>query len=212
MGKIDIAKETTKQKLKQDLINVFSKINIKYGDFNQSLMELGATVCLPNGKPLCDTCPVMHLCEAFHAGRETELPVKSGKKERRIEKRQVLVVCYEGKFLLHKREKKGLLSGLWEFPNVLEIQPGNAGLQTEDELTAGPDMLQRIADGDVETDGLSVTLKKRKKVKHIFSHVEWHMEGMFAECEIKRYFGSTVTIAYAVYNSVMFSTVEDMSV
>ena len=168
----DIAKEATKQKLKEDLTNIFRKKTLNYGDFNQSLMELGATVCLPNGKPLCDTCPVMHLCEAFHTGRETELPVKSGKKERRIEKRQVLVLCYEGKFLLHKREKKGLLSGLWEFPNVL---------QTEE-----PQLLQLISDGVEETDGWSVTVKKQKKAKHIFSHVEWHMEGIFAECESDR--------------------------
>ena len=156
----DIAKEATKQKLKVDLTTAFREQNINYGDFNQSLMELGATVCLPNGKPLCDTCPVMHLCEAFHAGRETELPVKSGKKERRIEKRQVLVLCYEGKFLLHKREKKGLLSGLWEFPNapVTEV------------------------DAVILPEGTSFTIKKRKKAKHIFSHVEWHMEGIFVEC------------------------------
>ncbi len=175
----DIAKEATKQKLKQELINVFRRKTILYGDFNQSLMELGATVCLPNGKPLCDTCPVMHLCKAFHAGRETELPVKSGKKERRIEKRQVLVLCYEGKFLLHKRERKGLLSGLWEFPNVLQQEVASEGALA---------LLQGIFAGEAEpkTDGLSVTIKKQKKAKHIFSHVEWHMEGIFIECESDR--------------------------
>lgn len=151
----DIAKEATKRKLNEDLTNVFREKPTRYGDFNQSLMELGATVCLPNGKPLCDTCPVMHLCQAFHEGRETELPVKSGKKDRRIEKRQVLVLCYEGRFLLHKREEKGLLSGLWEFPNVL----------------LG------------EADGVVFRRNKVKKAKHIFSHVEWHMEGIFVECE-----------------------------
>ena len=153
----DIAKEATKQKLKEDLINVFCEQSIPYGDYNQSLMELGATVCLPNGKPLCDTCPVMHLCKAFHAGRETELPVKSGKKERRIENRIVFVVFYEGKILLHKREGQGLLAGLWEFPNMLRKE----GMVSE----------------------LPFVLKKRKKAKHIFSHVEWHMEGLWMELQ-----------------------------
>ncbi len=182
----DIAKEATKQKLKQDLINVYQEKTILYGDFNQSLMELGATVCLPNGKPLCDTCPVMHLCKAFHAGRETELPVKSGKKERRIEKRQVLVLSYEGKFLLHKREKKGLLSGLWEFPNVLQTTMEADALPVTGVPAAEKDLLQRIAGGANETEGLSFSIKKQKKAKHIFSHVEWHMEGILVECECTR--------------------------
>ena len=110
----DIAKESTKKKLKEDLINVLqgqdgrnrggeqAELRTKeitgdgpgnpYGDFNQSLMELGATVCLPNGKPLCEQCPVMHLCKAFHAGREQELPIKSAAKARRIEHRKVYLI------------------------------------------------------------------------------------------------------------------------
>lgn len=144
----DIAKEQTKKKLQADLTAVMPK---RSGDFNQSLMELGATVCLPNGKPLCDRCPVMHLCKAFHAERETELPVKSGKKERRIEKRVVYLAVCDGKVLLHRREKKGLLAGLWEFPNAL-------------------------IEGESKIQG-----KNTKKAKHVFSHVEWHMEGVKIE-------------------------------
>lgn len=183
----DIAKEATKRKLKEDLINVFREKSTRYGDFNQSLMELGATVCLPNGKPLCDTCPVMHLCQAFHDGRETELPVKSGKKERRIEKRQVLVLCYEGKILLHKREKRGLLSGLWEFPNVL-LAGTKVGEGADAQGGHGREpmeALRQLSDEEKRTgaDGVTLQQGKKKKAKHIFSHVEWHMEGIFVECE-----------------------------
>ena len=55
------------------------------GDFNQALMELGATVCLPNGAPLCERCPAAPLCRAFQEGRTGELPVKAAKKARRVE-------------------------------------------------------------------------------------------------------------------------------
>ena len=148
----DIAKERTKQTMKQDLTAIMPE---QSGDFNQSLMELGATICLPNGKPLCEQCPVMHLCKAFHTGRETELPVKSGKKERRIEKRVVYLIYSGERILLHRRPKQGLLAGLWEFPNVLLEEAKDIGLK----------------------------MIKDKKAKHIFSHVEWHMEGIRIEAE-----------------------------
>ncbi len=167
----DIAKEQTKRKMTQDLLQVMPG---RSGDFNQSLMELGATVCLPNGKPLCEQCPVMHMCKAFRAGRETELPVKSGKKERRIEKRAVCLVSYEGKVLLHRRPKKGLLAGLWEFPNFLRSDTGE--VQTEPMLA---ETMHRL-----EENGAAVRVIKGKKAKHIFSHVEWHMDGVWLEVEM----------------------------
>ena len=175
----DIAKDRTKQRMKEDLMAIMP---VRSGDFNQSLMELGATVCLPNGKPLCDRCPVMHLCKAFHAGRETELPVKTGKKERRIEKRVVFLVRCGEKILLHRREKKGLLAGLWEFPNVLAEKSVSVKriveeLATDSQEESGPER----AGGS--TMACSTAIKKGKKAKHIFSHVEWHMEGITIETD-----------------------------
>ncbi len=167
----DIAKERTKQTMKQDLTAIMPE---QSGDFNQSLMELGATVCLPNGKPLCEQCPVMHLCRAFHTGRETELPVKTGKKERRIEKRIVYLVYCGEKILLHRRPEKGLLAGLWEFPNVL-LEEATEGRRKKKDASEG------LAAYVAEEPGLKV--KKDKKAKHIFSHVEWHMEGIRIESE-----------------------------
>ena len=127
------------------------------GDFNQSLMELGATVCLPNGKPLCEQCPVMHLCKAFHQGVELQIPVKAPKKERKVEERTVYVIKQECKealeIVLHKRPDKGLLSGMWELPN-------EEGYRNEAEVQAmfPKAEVKRLPDG-----------------KHIFSHVEWRM-------------------------------------
>ncbi len=151
----DITKEKVKKELEDDLRRIMPKD--RPGDFNQSLMELGATVCLPNGKPLCEQCPVMHLCKAFHAGCELELPVKSKKKERRVEEHTVFVIktgtgnAYE--IVLHKRAGKGLLSGLWELPNV----EGHWGEEKVRE--SFPEAkVERLPDG-----------------KHIFSHVEWRL-------------------------------------
>lgn len=145
-NRADITKEATKRTLTEDLKSIMPK---ESGDFNQSLMELGATVCIPNGKPLCEQCPVMHLCRAFQNGQEMQLPVKAPKKERRIEKRTVYLVFLGDKVLLHRREEKGLLAGLWEFPNCIREKSNRKG----------------------------------KKAKHIFSHVEWHMEGIRIEVQ-----------------------------
>ena len=170
----DIAKESTKQKLKQDLTMIMPS---ESGDFNQSLMELGATVCIPNGKPLCEQCPVMHLCKAFREGRETELPVKSGKKERRIEHRAVFLVSCGDRTLLHRRPEKGLLAGLWEFPNVTVGKKPGACYGTQKQVTETlTETLKELPLGEK-----GAVPKKGKKAKHIFSHVEWHMEGIVIE-------------------------------
>jgi len=151
----DITKDKVKKELEEDVRRIMPQD--RPGDFNQSLMELGATVCLPNGKPLCEQCPVMHLCKAFHQGVELQIPVKPPKKERKIEARTVYIIkqeCRNGlEIVLHKRPDTGLLSGMWELPN-------EEGHRTEAEVqklfpTAG---VKRLPDG-----------------KHIFSHVEWRL-------------------------------------
>ncbi|MDD3174539.1 MAG: A/G-specific adenine glycosylase [Herbinix sp.] len=154
----DITKEKVKREVWQDLIRIMP--TDRPGDFNQSLMELGATVCLPNGKPLCEQCPVMHLCKAFHEDTVHKIPVKPGKKERRKENRTILLIEYQDKYAIRKRSEKGLLAGLWELPGV----EGNI---KRNELI---EMLHEdgITTAEVTSMGES---------KHIFSHIEWHMIG-----------------------------------
>ena len=88
------------------------------GDFNQSMMELGATICLP-GKPLCETCPVLDLC----ASRGAE-----NKREREIRKKAVLkyALCTRsGSVLLQQRpQSSSLMPGMWELPAFSGTQPG----------------------------------------------------------------------------------------
>lgn len=130
------------------------------GAFNQALMELGATVCVPNGAPLCAECPWRELCEAKKAGEELSYPVKTKAKERRVEERTVLVLRDDEKVAIRKRPQKGLLAGLYELPNV-------EGHYAKEEIV-----------GMVKEMGLTpIRVKKLDDAKHIFSHIEWKMEG-----------------------------------
>lgn len=123
------------------------------GEFNQALMELGATVCLPNGAPLCGKCPLQSLCRAYLDGTTAELPVKSPKKERRVEDRTVYLIFRAGQVALRRRVPRGLLAGLWEFPN--ELSPWECPVAGESTFVAAG--------------------------KHIFTHIEWRMSAYAVE-------------------------------
>ncbi len=133
--------------------------------YNQALMELGATVCIPNGKPLCEACPVMHLCRAFHSGAWQQIPVKAaGKKERQIRERTVFVLKREDRYGIRKREEKGLLAGLWELP----------GMESRLGIEEAGNYLKKL--------GYAVKgITPLGEAKHIFSHMEWHMTGYLAD-------------------------------
>ena len=92
------------------------------GDYNQALMELGALVCVPNGAPLCEQCPLAHLCQARAAGTALSLPRKAAPKARRIEPVTLAVVRSPAGVLLQQRPEKGLLAGLWQ-PVLWENEP-----------------------------------------------------------------------------------------
>ena len=130
------------------------------GDFNQALMELGATVCVPNGAPNCEVCPWQNVCQARENDRISELPVKTKAKERRIEKRTVLVIRDGERVAIRKRPKKGLLAGLYELPNVEGHLSQEEALASVKELALSP-----------------IRIQKLPEAKHIFSHVEWQMQG-----------------------------------
>ena len=133
------------------------------GDFCEALMELGAIVCVPNGAPLCGACPWAGLCRAHLAGEEERYPVRSGKKARRIVEATVLVLRCGNKYALEKRPAKGLLAGLWQFP---------------------------FFEGDVPEFGKVLA---EKRAKHIFTHVEWRMQGRLvqARAELPQYVWAT---------------------
>ena len=86
------------------------------GEFSSALMELGETLCLP-GTPRCEECPLKELCEAYRCGETDRYPVMAAKKPRRVEERNVLLLLRGNRIALRKRPDKGLLAGLWEFPD-----------------------------------------------------------------------------------------------
>ena len=135
------------------------------GDFTQSLMELGATVCLPNGEPRCEVCPIAALCRARSEGTQRQYPVKEGKKPRRAEDLTVFrLLCGEA-CAVRKRADKGLLAGLWELPNV-------AG------FLEAPEALELLETWRVQPR----ELVSRREKTHVFTHVEWHMRCFTVLC------------------------------
>jgi A/G-specific adenine glycosylase len=85
------------------------------GDWNQALMELGATVCLPQS-PTCLLCPLDDLCQGRRRGIEQELPVKPTRKALPHYDVTAAVIRHNGQILIAQRPLDGMLGGLWEFP------------------------------------------------------------------------------------------------
>lgn len=137
------------------------------GAFNQGIMELGETVCLPNTMPHCRECPVRSCCAVAGSERAARLPTRAAPKAKKIEKRTVLTVITNEpipRVLLHRRPDSGLLAAMWELPNVLteeeavDVVCSQWGARVISQ-TAGP------------------------KGKHVFSHIEWLLSGMMIVTE-----------------------------
>jgi len=86
------------------------------GDYNQALMDLGATICLPKN-PRCLICPLMEMCTARQNGTQGLRPVLRAKREVPHKVYAVAVIARRGRVLLALRPPGGLLGGMWEFPN-----------------------------------------------------------------------------------------------
>lgn len=154
----DIMKQSVRKAMERALEQVIPEDAAS--DFGQGLIELGAIVCVPNGEPKCAECPAAFACVARKQGLTAEIPVKKKAKARRIEKRTVFIFKDGEKLAIRKRPGKGLLAGLYEFPN-------EEGRLTQKEVTAY----------SKEIGLMPVRVKKLESAKHIFSHVEWHVTG-----------------------------------
>lgn len=135
------------------------------GDFTQSLIEIGATVCLPNGVPQCDCCPLAQICRSHLFGTPDVLPTRKKKQKRKVESRSVFILQCGKKYALRRREQTGLLAGMWEYPNVL-------GWMSE----------QQAIHQATAWDCQPVELLKMVHKKHIFTHIEWNMIGFYLQC------------------------------
>ena len=155
--------QTTKKRITRKLQETYPPKNP--GIATQALMELGATVCVPNGAPRCDVCPVAEICQAREQDTWRNLPVRSEKKKRKIVEKTVFILLTEDTVALHKRSASGLLAGMWEFPNV------DAKLDKQAAVT-------QVTGWQAEP----LDLLMQTSYTHIFSHVEWHMTAYYIRC------------------------------
>ena len=161
----DIMKESTKRAVTDALREVYPSEPRDAAALTQALMELGERVCLPNGEPRCDECPLGFACRARAKGLTGQIPVRSPKKPRRIEMRTVFILVSDGRVALVKRPSSGLLAGLWELPSV------------------ATSMDEPQAAAHLKASGARVRrLEQTIDAVHIFTHIEWHMQGYIAVC------------------------------
>ncbi len=158
MDERPITDSKVKESVEQALKEVIPKD--RPGDFNQAMMEIGACVCIPNGAPLCDSCPLREFCLAHMTGTEQEYPKRQAKKPRQIENRTILLIQDDRRTVLQKRPDRGLLAGMYEFPAM-------EGFRTAEEVE------YYLADKGLKP----LEIQALEDAKHIFTHREWHMKG-----------------------------------
>lgn len=147
------------------------------GDFNQSLMDLGASICSANGTPHCERCPVKEHCKAYAQQLTWLLPVKKAKKPRTIEHHSIVVITSGSQVWLHQRPAKMLLAGLWEFLDLPEDL-------SRDELCQHLKGLGLVPQ----------TIKDLGPAKHLFTHKEWQMHGWHIVLDTPRPFGDGIWV------------------
>lgn len=156
-SKKDVLENKTKKEFAQKLQEIMPK---QAGDFNEGLMELGELICIPNGEPLCEKCPLKEICVAKNEKLTEVIPVRNQKIKRKKEEKTVFLLESKGKIAIRKRDKTGLLANMYEFPNTDKKLKKNE-LET---------VLQNwgLTGNQVEKIGTH---------HHIFSHIEWDMIG-----------------------------------
>ena len=152
----------TKKRVSRELAEIYPKDCP--GEFTQALMELGATVCLPGGEPRCGVCPCREFCEG--RSRWQELPVKLPKKAKRQEDRTVFVLRWGDRYAIEKRPGRGLLAGLWQFPNESGHFTAEQAVSWAEDRGLHPRNVEKAIDRS-----------------HIFTHIRWDMRCWFLEVD-----------------------------
>ena len=155
----DITKQSVKRKMEAALLELMKRVHPNPRTFTAALMELGALVCIPNGAPCCMECPWKSICLARIQKKVERIPVKKKKIVRKIEEKTVFLIQDGDLTAIKKRPSTGLLAGLYELPNI-------EGFYSEQEV-------KRIWEEKLK---LPLTVERLKDGKHIFSHIEWHMQ------------------------------------
>lgn len=164
----DITDMAFRRQITQELEKVYPLKD--RGDFTQSIMELGAVVCVPNGVPKCEECPVKSLCGAYSRGTQLQYPVKKKKALRKTEEKTALILKHQNRIAIRKRSGPGVLSGLWELPNL-------KGASTKQQL------LQWLTEKGLVIKDIRKPGSGKQRLRHIFTHIEWQMEYWIGDCE-----------------------------
>lgn len=152
-----ITDAAVKREVEQELLEVIP--SERPGDFNQAMMELGACVCVPNGVPHCEECPLSELCLAHRDGAWAEYPRKAVHGKRSVEEKTVLVIQDADRTVIRRRQG-GLLAGMYEFPSM-------------EGFCAAEEVVEYLAERGLK----AIRIQPLEEAKHIFSHREWHMRG-----------------------------------
>ncbi len=160
----DIRKQSIKHRIEDHLKETMPKNQAS--SFNQGLIEIGAIICVPNGQPKCQECPLESICLARKQGLTDRIPYKAPKKPRKVEERTILLIESGQQIAIRKRPDHGLLASLYEFPNYEGIWKKEDVAGLVERSCGEPGLAEGIR--EIEYAG---------EAKHIFSHVEWHMTG-----------------------------------
>jgi A/G-specific adenine glycosylase len=162
----DSRSSTAKKELQQLADDLLVKGDA--GNFNEAMMELGATVCLPKN-PQCDACPMAPVCLGHQSGKPTDFPVKAPKKKvPHIVVGAAVVTNKKGEVLIAQRRAEDMLGGLWEFPGGKQ-EPG----ETIQQCIARE--LKEELGINTETSDFLIT------IKHAYSHFTMEMHTYFAK-------------------------------
>lgn len=158
------------EKGKQDCYDYFLPLLTENpSEFNQALMDLGELVCLPNGLPKCDICPLKRYCKSDNNNSVLSYPIPKKKTEKKISHLTVFVIVSDDKVMIEKRNGTGLLASLYQFPNV------------EKDLNK-TQVFEYLSVKGFDIDEISPL----KSSKHQFTHLTWLMKGYYVLLKKKK--------------------------
>lgn len=158
----NVSKDSTRKNIRDFLLSV---VPDDAGDFNEGLMELGEVICIPNGMPKCDICPLKNNCKAYKNGNYFLYPVKNEKGKKEEIEMTVFIPIWDNKVVVRKRKELGLLHGLYEFPNIMDSKS-----------------ISEIKDLSSEF-GKVYDVQKSITYTHVFTHKKWKMQAYFVFLE-----------------------------
>lgn len=137
-------------------------------DLNQAVMDFASAICTPKASAKCSVCPLRKQCKAYEKGLTSQLPIRLTKTSKKEEYYTVLVYRYQDEICLEKREKKGLLAGLYGFPMVERVNSKTEVYEKCKNFCDSKDKIIEIGE-----------------FTHVFSHKIWKMNAFMIQCKYR---------------------------